>query len=65
MTKTNRKMHRDYREHDGVTPWQECDTCGCRTGEGLDTPYDETYYAQADPSRCPACADGRMGLPRH
>lgn len=52
-----------YIPHDHVTDWQECDTCQIRTGAGITTDYDAVYYAQADPSRCPRCADGLMCLP--
>ena len=57
-----RPLRPGSRAHDGVTPWQHCDTCGLRLGEGLTTPYDTAYYA-GDPDTCPRCADGRMALP--
>lgn len=59
-----RAMRRGYREHDHTTPWQECDTCHLRLGEGLTTPFDAAYYA-GDPDACPRPdCPGRMGLPK-
>ena len=51
-----------YLPHDHATPWQECDSCGLRIGEGLWTVYDAAYYA-GDPSVCPRCTVGLMCLP--
>lgn len=60
---TTKRQPRDgYVEHDHVTEWQECDTCGLQTGAGITTDYDAEYYA-GDPDQCPRCDDGRMCLP--
>lgn len=64
MTKTTtpRTPKAGYREHDGVSDWQECDTCHLLTGAGFWTEYDEAYYS-GDPAVCPRCAEaGRDGL---
>jgi hypothetical protein len=53
-----------YKIHDGVTDWQECDTCHLRTGKGIATEWDATYFADGwDPDRCPRCGAGLMSLP--
>lgn len=64
-TEKRRKPRHGYREHDHITEWQECDTCGLRTGAEIVTEYDDRYYDDAhDPDDCPkpGC-DGRMCLP--
>jgi hypothetical protein len=60
-----RPMCDGYREHDHATEWQECDTCGLRTGAGITTAHDDVYYDDGhDPDACPVPGcDGRMGLP--
>lgn len=52
-----------YREHDHVTDYQECDSCGLRLGAGIFSKWNESYYAQEDPNQCPKCSDGLMCLP--
>ncbi|CAB4147513.1 hypothetical protein UFOVP509_33 [uncultured Caudovirales phage] len=63
QTKTIRITPRNgYRQHDGITEYQTCDRCGLTTGAGIQTSYDETYYA-GDPRVCPRCAErGTDGL---
>ena len=62
-TDTPRPPRRGYREHDGATDWQTCDTCGLRIGRGITTEYDAAYHA-GDPDACPVeGCDGRMCLP--
>lgn len=59
-----RSLKRGYQPHDGVTEWQECDTCHLRLGAEIRTEYDAAYYSpDHDPARCPRCTDGIMALP--
>ena len=62
-TKTSqRDLNPEYRAHDQITDWQECDRCELRIGRGVTTEWDEAYHS-GNPAVCPRCAEeGEIGI---